>query len=213
MPVEVEAKFRADDPAPLEALAAMSTLADASLGPPRGVVEIDAYLDTVDGRLADARWACRLRNRDGALRLSLKGPAEPGGGGLIHRRPEVEGPASAILDPTQWPPSEARDLLARLSGGEPLLERFRLRQRRTERGVLVDDRPIGTLSLDDVTVLRDGRMEAGRLFTVELELLPAADPSATDDLERLAAALDARPGLVPDPRTKLEHALELLSSA
>jgi inorganic triphosphatase YgiF len=213
MPVEVEAKFRADEPAPLEALAAAANLGTAALGPPRSVIEVDRYLDTVDGRLADARWACRLRDRDGTLRLSLKGPPEPGGGRWIHRRQEVEGPAGATLDPAGWPASEARELLAGLSGGAPLHERFRLRQLRTERRVGLDERSLGILSLDDVTVIGGGDGERGRLYMVELELADGEDPRAAAELEGLAAVLAGWPGLAPDPRTKLEHALELLATA
>ena len=53
MPTEVEAKFRAETADPLVELAARPRLGRAVLGTPRTVDEVDRYLDTADGRLAD----------------------------------------------------------------------------------------------------------------------------------------------------------------
>ncbi|MGH2418652.1 MAG: CYTH domain-containing protein, partial [Candidatus Limnocylindria bacterium] len=144
MPTEVEAKFRAESAEPLAELATRPRLGRAVLGRPRTVDETDRYLDTADGRLEAARWACRLRSREGTTRISLKGPQVEGTVGWYHRRPEVEGPATPTVDPDGWPPSPALDLLATLRAGRPLVERLRLQQRRTERAVALDDgTPIG----------------------------------------------------------------------
>jgi inorganic triphosphatase YgiF len=172
------------------------------------VAETDRYLDTPEGALAAARWACRLREREGVTRLSLKGPAEVTDGAWHPRRPEVEGPATASVDPTDWPESDARRTLAELAGEAELVERLELRQERTERPAIADGEPVATLSLDVVDVLQGGWM-LGRMLIVELEL--ASDEALrADRFEALAAELAARPGLHPDPRTKLEHALEML---
>lgn len=211
MATEVEAKFLADGPGPLDELARASTIGIATLGDPATVDEVDVYLDTADGRVGAAHWACRLRDRGDGFRISLKGPAEHGGGaGWLHRRPEVEGNATSSFDPVDWPAGEARDLARLLSGGAPLVERFRLRQRRTERSVGVEGEHLGTLSLDVATVAR-GEEPLGVLHVVELELASDDDPDAARRLEDLAAALAGVPGLRADPRTKLEHALELLA--
>jgi inorganic triphosphatase YgiF len=211
MPTEVEAKFRADGPGPLEALAGVEILGRAVLGPARTVDETDRYLDTDDGRLAAALWACRLRSREGTTRVSLKGP--PSEDAMVepwhHRRPEVEGPATDEIAPASWPPSEARALLESLAGGGALAERLRVRQRRTERAVTLDGGgPIGTITLDRVR-LAAGATDLGELFVVELELDPASDRGEAE-LPGLAGALAAVPGLVAEPRTKLEHALHRL---
>ncbi|MGZ8562986.1 MAG: CYTH domain-containing protein [Candidatus Limnocylindria bacterium] len=211
MPVEVEAKFRARSPDALAALTSEVTLGTAVLGPPRTIDEVDIYLDTPDGRLAAERWACRLRDRGGEFRLSLKGPEQASRSGSIHRRLELEGPANASHDPSAWPPSGARDQLDRLRGGRALDERLRIRQRRIERPVLLRGEELGTLSLDTATVSHAGEDLGDPLHVVELEL-HADDPAAVVELERLAEALQARPELEADPRTKLEHALERIAA-
>ncbi len=203
--LEVELKLHAETDAPLQALARIERLGLAELGPARVVDEVDRYLDAPGGPLAAVRWACRLRTREGRTLVSLKGPAQHPAGDGLHRRPELEGPAGAGLDPGAWPPSEARDLLTRLAGSGPLAERFTLRQRRTERDVLVAGRRIGTLSLDRVAVTGADGTEAGSFRAVELELAGSdSDPAP------IFESLRAHPGLVPDPQTKLERALALL---
>lgn len=211
MGVEVEAKLIARDAGPLAALAEMPALGAADLGPPTTVDELDIYLDTDDRRLGAARWACRLRSRGDAYRVSLKGPAESDADGGIHRRPEVEAPATASFDPMAWPASDARDLARELSGGAPLGEWLRLRQRRTEREVRLGERRLGSLSLDVVWIAGADREVPDPLHLVELELADGQNPMAGEALTRLAAVLASLPGLEPDPQTKLEHALELLA--
>ncbi len=208
MAVEVEARFSADGPEPLTLLAAAASLGAASLGPATTFDEIDRYLDTESGSLAAARWACRLRSRGSSVIISLKGPPSNDSDGWLHRRPEVEGPANALLDAGTWPASKARQRLLELSQDAALHERLRLLQKRTERTVSIGGRQIGTLSLDEVTVERDGH-QAAAFHVVELELLDDefAGRAALDDL---AAALGETPGLSPEPCTKLEHALDLL---
>jgi inorganic triphosphatase YgiF len=206
---EVEARFRADGPGALVRLAGRATLGAASLGIARTVTEVDRYLDTEDGRLGALRWACRLRSREGASRISLKGPPSVPTTGWLHARPEVEGPASAALDPDAWPDSPARTHLLELSGGAPLAEWLRLTQERTERTVSIGPRHVGSLTLDAVTAERDGA-RMGEMHLVELEL--PSDADAERDLPDLARALAAEPGLEPEPRTKLEIALELAAT-
>jgi inorganic triphosphatase YgiF len=207
--LESELKYRADDEAPLLALTAASALGNAMLGPARTVEERDRYLDTASLRLAQRRWACRLRTREGRTILSLKGPAEHAAGAPVHQRPEIEGPATPNPQPGEWPASGARDRLLEMTGDEQLVERLALAQRRTEREVLQGRSRVGLLSLDRVLVLRPG--EIGRLLVVELEFDPAALHDGLDP-RPFAAALSRVDGLRADPLTKLEHALDLLSA-
>jgi inorganic triphosphatase YgiF len=217
-PVETELKLSATGPAPLRRLAEVETLGGTPLGAPETYLELDRYLDTDDGRLAAAKWACRLRSRSRAYRVSLKGPAIAAHelGGALHRRPEIEGVASARPDPSAWPPSAARDRLVELAGDRPLREQLTLRQRRTQRAVGSDHDRVGTLSLDRVLVVRDGE-PMGRLWCVELELagstVAAADRNAGVLVPRLLAELLSVGELAIEPLTKLERALALVGRA
>jgi inorganic triphosphatase YgiF len=208
--LESELKYRADDEAPLIALAGASTLGPATLGPVRTVDEVDRYLDTPSLRLEARRWACRLRTRGGRTLLSLKGPAEHESGAALHERREVEGPATPDPGPDAWPPSDARDLLLEMTGGEPLVERLTVAQRRTEREVLQGGARAGLLTLDRVRVVHGGE-EIGYLLVVELELDRAALAEGLDP-QPLAIALSRVDGLRRDPLTKLEHALDIVSA-
>jgi inorganic triphosphatase YgiF len=216
-PVETELKLSAIGPGPLRRLTNVPALGDIPLGRPERFLELDHYLDTNDGRLASARWACRLRDRSGDHVVSLKGPPVAGSdlGGALHRRPEIEGPASAQLDPDTWPASAARDRLVQLSGGRPLSVQFILRQTRTQRAVWDDVHRVGTLSLDWVQVVREDVL-AGRMWGVELEL---ADPAVGGSngtasyLPRLLEDLVSFGGLTVEPLTKLERAMALLGDA
>jgi inorganic triphosphatase YgiF len=208
--LEVELKLRADAGA-LRELARTAAIGPASLGPPTSVDELDRYLDTADGALAAARWACRARTREARTWISLKGPAQQASDESVHRRPEVEGPApdDVTLPAAAWPESPARDLVLRLAGEQPLSEILRLRQRRVERDARVGQERIGTLSLDEVVVERAGR-ELGRMRIVELELTTGLDPAVG---RPLMDALRARDDLRPEPASKLERALEMARGA
>jgi inorganic triphosphatase YgiF len=215
--LETELKLRAEEGA-LEGLAIVPSLGPATLLPAREVEELDVYLDTADGRLAAARWACRLRSREGRRWISLKGPAEHRPGESLHLRPEVEGPvpdddashASHASSPGAWPESPARDLVLQLVGDATLAERLSLRQRRVERQVIVDGGRVGLMSLDRVTVLRHGET-LGSFGVAELELDDGEVPAPW--LAGLAEVLTALPGVEPEPMSKLERALELAEVA
>jgi inorganic triphosphatase YgiF len=207
--MEVELKYLATDAA-LADLARRERLGPAALGPASTAMELDRYLDTPDGRLAAARWACRLRTRGERTIVSLKGPPAPSGDTGVHRRPEIEGAATPSTDPADWPPSGARERLEALSAGARLVERLALRQERTERDLTIGTERVATLSLDRVTVLHLGE-EIGRFASVELELAPEQDAGRW--LSELREALSAVIGLRPDALSKLEHALALLDDA
>jgi len=214
-PLETELKLSATGPTPLRRLAGMPRLGHMQLGTAQTFLELDQYLDTADGRLAAGKWACRLRRRSRTHLVSLKGPPVAGIGGLegaLHRRPEIEGPASASLDPGSWPSSSARRRLLEMTGGQPLREQFTLRQRRTQRSVSDRDGPVGTLSLDLVLVLlRED--PAGRLWCVELELEGRTATHHEDQAASMLAELLAVGGLSVEPLTKLERAMALLDHA
>ncbi len=176
-------------------------LGNASLGPARTVDETDRYLDTDDGRLASARWACRLRLRDGTTRISLKGPpSDAPAAAWHHRRPEVEGPATDEIAPNVWPASEARDL-ARVA-------RRRARPDGAPAPASATDRASGHARwrrADRHPHPRPGavgrrRRRPGELFVVELEL----DPTSRCGEAELSGLADALAS-VPGPRARAAH--------
>jgi inorganic triphosphatase YgiF len=214
-PIETELKLSAAGSAPLRRLAGLDRLGPMQLGPPRAFLELDRYLDTPDGRLAEVGWACRLRQRGRRYVVSLKGPPVRSTSNLQggwHRRPEIEGPATAALDATAWAESPARERLLELAGGQELQEWFSLRQHRTQRGVRDGSGPTATLSLDRVEVFQHGK-SIGHLWCVELELLPTTAGLRETAGQELLAGLLAVGDLAAEPLTKLERALALIHHA
>jgi triphosphatase len=168
----------------------------------------DRYLDTAldAGALRAAATRARLRSNGTAVVLAVKGRGSVAPDGVTTRT-EVEGPATATIDPASWPPSAARDLLLERAGGLPLHEIAALRQRRLVR-LLRRGETIVELSLDEIAALAGETVLATR---IELEAeLKAGPPSALGDL---AAALASIDGLAPAVGSKLEFALGARRSA
>src|SRR6266576_3605341 len=66
----------------------------------------DRYLDTADGAMARAGFACRLRQTAKGTTVSVKSTARRPDGSGFHRREELEGPADRTAGPRDWPPSD-----------------------------------------------------------------------------------------------------------
>ena len=205
-PLEIELKYRLLAPLGMEAVLAYA----ASIGfAPDGEVDEmrirDRYVDTSDGLLASAGVAARIRHRPDGVRVTVKTPTARIG--AMHRRTELESPATDSLDPTDWPASPARDAVATHAHGSVLVETVTLDQLR--RFVEVTD---GTtrieISLDDVSVLADGRV-LDRFEELEAELL-RGDEGA---LATLAAAIEVDPAVSHEKGSKLERAMAALAEA
>lgn len=203
-PIEVELKYRLSDLARGERL-----LAADALGPFRATGAApslqfeDQYVDTRDGALARAGFAARLRTTRSTLIVSLKSLGK--GTGALHRRAELEGPASRSLVPAEWPPSPARSLVLELCGDAPLEERLTIRQLRRRRR-LVSGVAIVELSLDEVDVLLRAEV-VERFVELEAELVTGTE----SDLEPLRELLEREPGLVPWSTSKLVAAVEAIA--
>lgn len=201
--VEIEVKLRVVDPGTL--LKVLETAEPAELAGFRGIgsveehLVVDRYVDTADGRLAVAGARARLRVGDDGVQVAVKrrGIEERG----VTARHEVEGPATASLDPSAWPDSIARSELLGLAAGAPLVEIARLRQARHVRLVRRGD-VIVELSLDELQALDGDRVAASR-WELEAEL----KSGARDALEELAAVLLAMPATLPAAGSKLDFAL------
>jgi CHAD domain-containing protein len=203
--VEVEAKYTAADAATLARLAQAPALAGYDVDAGERRRDRDTFLDTADRRFLAAGYYLRRRETGGGVRLTLKQLAS-GDAGVL-RREELEALVAADAPPAEWPAGELRERVEAVAQGAPLEPFLFLEQERLARRVVDGAREVAELSLDDVTVASGGR--ARRWFEAELELRGDGDE---DDLERLAAALRAEPGLTPESRAKFTRALEIVES-
>lgn len=206
-PIEVEVKYGVRDPGPIRALIddpdpnllAEFRPIDA------GHVEVvtDRYVDTdlATGLLYASGMRARVRESTSGFVLAVKRRGVVSAVGVTSRA-ELEGPASATLDPASWPASAARSLLLATIGAKPLVEIAALRQTRLVRR-FGRDGAVVEVSLDEIAAL-DGEDEIDDRVELEAEL--KAGP--VDALTELAAALDVVDGLGFPLGSKLQFALE-----
>jgi triphosphatase len=204
-PIEIELKYDVTDRALLDPLLEAAAPAGFAGGEWHEALVDDRYVDTAGRAVEHAGYAARIRERGDRRILGLKSltPAV----GAVHRREELEAPAGEGLDPRAWPASDARDLLLRTIGEEPLQERFRVRQRRRVREVSDADGAV-EISADEVEVLRGGH-RLGTYSGIEVELRRGDEAI----LGRLATALEATGGVRPASGSKFEAARDLAEGA
>ena len=205
-PVEIELKYRLV--APLEVATIVGYAADAGFTADGEVDEVpvrDVYIDTADGLLARDGVAARIRHRPDGVRVTVKTPAVRRG--AMVRRTELESPATASLDPSDWPASPARDAVITHAHGEPLVETVTLEQVR--RVVVVSDEHTRIeVSLDDVRVVAGGE-HIDRFGELEAELI-SGDETA---LRRLAARIETDPAVMYSGGSKLQRAMASVAAA
>jgi CHAD domain-containing protein len=208
-PLEVELKYRVGSAADAEDLLSVGRIgAFSAVG--RGVRTTqleDRYVDTIDGALARAGFAVRLRQSGGETVVTLKSLAHTDGAGGAVRRDEFEGPADRVAPAADWPASDARALVLEHAGDAPLVELVTIRQLRNRR-VLRGAEARVELSLDEVDVVARGRV-VERFTELEAELLRGSESALAD----LAAELDGRAGLRRSTVSKLEAALAAVRGA
>jgi CHAD domain-containing protein len=205
--VEVEVKFRVSDAVLLERLAAAPRLVGYDLEAPALRRDVDAFLDTADGRLLAAGFYLRRRENAEGVRMALKQIAAAEADGVL-RREEHELRVAADVPVADWPRGPLKTRVRGLVGDEDLTSILVLEQERRTRRVGLEGRAVAELSLDAV-VVRTGR-RARRWYEAEVELL--AD-GTEGDLAELSAALRDVWGLVPELRSKFERARELTGQA
>jgi inorganic triphosphatase YgiF len=203
---EIEAKFIVPDGKTFEALKTTSVLASFSLTPGRLFSVHDRYLDTPGGALRAAGYACRRREQEGGIIMTLKAirtSSDPLAA-AIHRRQELEVHLPADAPPALWPPGEARETALAVVRGEPLEALVDIRQERFLREVFDGERRVAALSLDIVEAARGDGLE--RVLELEIELSPEGTEA---DLAGLAGWVSSHYRLLPSLQSKLERALAL----
>jgi inorganic triphosphatase YgiF len=203
--MEIEAKFRLDNPHIFPVLLSLERLGSYLLRPAlQREAQRNTYYDTADGHLRQANYGLRTREVDGQTVVTLKGPGQVREG--VHQRAEWEA-AVANPNPASWPDSDVRRRVGALVPPDtPLLPVLTIHTHRHHIVVRSDDHyEIAEISLDE------SRIEAGGatddFCELEIELRSAGTQR---DLEALVAALGDYMTLVPEPRSKLERGLTLL---
>jgi CHAD domain-containing protein len=202
---EIEAKFIIPDRETFEALKAGSALGGYRLEPGRLVPVNDTYLDTPGRALLAAGYACRRREQEGGIIMTLKGTAPAAG--AVHRREELEVRLAGDSPPAQWPPGEARDTALAVARGEPLEALFHLHQERFVSAAFDGERRVATVSLDTVEVTHGAARQGYRELEIEL-----APDGAEADLAALASWVEGHYRVLPSPRSKFERALEIVEA-
>jgi CHAD domain-containing protein len=204
---EVELKYSVADPAAVGKLIAAESIAGLRVGRSRTQLLVDRYLDTPSRSLERAGYGARLRHVDRRTVLTVKSMARRGRGaktqGALHDRLELEGRATASLDPERWPESGAR----------ALLKATVVEQRREERELTRDDGSVvAKLSLDQADVRRFGR-RLGSFWTLEVESAVANGNGSLRALESIATDLESSGLLTPETRSKEEIGLAMVAAA
>lgn len=200
--MEVEAKFSIPDEQTYQRLLGATSLAGYSLEEPNLLRLHDRYVDTTEGAILAAGYACRIRQQNDLTFATLKGLGTASG--AIHRREEFEVALPRPLPPEQWPASAARDLALRLSRREPLITILEADQTRYRRHLCDGDRVVAELNLDRLR-LQQGRASSPVQLELEVELLHDTGDEA---LEELSRELQFGWALVPQSQSKFERGLE-----
>jgi CHAD domain-containing protein len=201
-PVEIELKYRLREEAAGDRYLAAEELAGfVPITPVRSTQLEDRYLDTADGAMARAGFACRLRQTAKGTTVSVKSTSRRPDGSGIHRREELEGPADRTAGPRDWPPSDARSLILEQCGDAPLVELVTIRQLRRKRHLQAGETVV-ELSLDEVDAVARSRV-VERFVELEVELVEGEE----SQLAGMDALLAEDPALIASTGSKLESAL------
>jgi inorganic triphosphatase YgiF len=207
MSTEIEAKFLVPEPGTADRIRALTRLGSYALLEGREQSVTDDYFDTEDRALFAAGYACRRREMQDGILLTVKSVA--GSDGAVHRREELEvkvplpglAAVTSPFVPSGWPPSPAREKLVELVGDRPLRMLFSLRQVRFVREVRDADRLVAAASLDEVSLVVGRASQRWRELEVEL-----AGAGTEVDLAAIAGWVRATLGLNPASVSKFEHA-------
>ncbi|NJN15830.1 MAG: CYTH domain-containing protein [Oscillochloris sp.] len=201
--MEIEAKYRISE-ADLLQMAGLTELAGYTLrARPAAELQRNTYFDSADRRLTAAHYGLRVRRVGPHARVTLKGPAEVSERG-VHQRAEYEFPGSSP-DPQHWPNEEARDLALALLRGAELVQLLTIDTERLIRYAVRDGVDVAEIALDRGIIRAGERTEL--ICELEIELLPAGEPS---DIDTLAAAFAEHGTLTPEMRSKLQRGMALL---
>lgn len=197
--IEIEVKFIVPNRDTFNLLKSSKHFGDFQLQFIGTKVHIDRYLDTVDKRLLQAGYACRIRSVKSRQIFTMKSLTPPQGN--VHRRQEFEVEINSGR-PQSWPKSAATDLVLDIIGDELLHPLFTLYQTRHKYEVVAQGDALIEFSLDEVSFNNSDEVD---YFELEAELLP---PGTEEDLTHFINALQSAWQLTPQHQSKFERALD-----
>jgi len=201
--MEIEAKFAVPDISTFQRLQAVDHVAGFALSAHQVQQVRDTYLDTGERLILVSGYACRRRETESEILITLKGMGRAEG--AIHRRRELEISLPGYEAPQEWPESPVRDLVLTVTGGAALMPLFELRQTRVFRRMSQGELLVAQFSLDNVRFVTDQRRD--NVYELEVELAPQGTAS---DMGAIVTYLQDEWGLVPEPRSKFERGLAFL---
>lgn len=204
MATEIESRYLVPDRIIFDKLLKLEALGGYTLQPQGKLKLCDRYLDTKGRALLRQGWACRLRSQEGAWLLTVKGPRNAQG--AVMSRPEWEVSLPGRIESvSEWPVGPIRDRVRELSGNLPLRPIATIKQTRHRFLLSQAARPVAELALDVVRLSDGGARQ--QYYMLECELLETGQPS---DLQQLHEILVRQYYLIPETRSKLQHALEFV---
>ena len=199
--MEVEAKFRAT-PEVLRRLLKADQLAGYALAAPVHADLEDLYLDTDTSALRGAGYAFRERRSGGTASLYTLKSLPDSEAGILERE-EIEQELPPETPPEDWPEGPLREAVLALTKGEALHPLLEVRQDRTTRQVLDNDRQVAELALDHIRLSTPGGIREDAIVEVEL-----IDGAPREVLDAVSGAMQAEWGLETENRSKFQLALE-----
>lgn len=204
--MEVEAKFTVPDEKTLLKLKQQTRFEQYRIVPLTTKQIRDSYLDTPERKILAGGYALRRRDGGGKTTLTLKGLG--GTEGAIHRREELEVAIPPDNPRPAWVNSPVYSKMLQLTGVNTLAVLFSLYQNREVSYLKKNDRIVAELSLDRVCLTHGGRDHA--YFELEIE---QKEDGTEADLAALAAWLQRKWRLKPQPLSKFERGLAILSAS
>ena len=199
--MEVEAKFRAT-PEVLRRLLKADQLAGYALAAPVHADLEDLYLDTDTSALRGAGYAFRERRSGGTASLYTLKSLPDSEAGILERE-EIEQELPPETPPEDWPEGPLREAVLALTKGEALHPLLEVRQDRTTRQVLDNDRQVAELALDHIRLSTPGGIREDAIVEVEL-----IDGTPREVLDAVSGAMQGEWGLETENRSKFQLALE-----
>lgn len=203
--MEIEAKFRVDDPAVFTTLLGLERFGAYYLNPtPACEYQRNTYYDTTDRRLQQERATLRVRDL-GIRRIAAFKRPRPSTG-VIRERDEWEVEIGNYAHPLFWPKSEARNHALYAVGVAPLQPLFTVQTRRRTIAVFDGAGRVAEICLDAGHINAGRRVVGFRELEVEL-----AHGRERTELEQLLDRLQQVIPLIAEPRSKKQRGLDLLS--